>query len=50
MLATPVSRLLALPTAAVLTNGSDTPVSVNQVSERREDVGFVDVDEDSVIK
>lgn len=34
-LATPVSRLLAPPTAAALTTGSDTPVFVNLVSEQR---------------
>lgn len=35
--ATPASHLLAPPTAAVLTNGSDTPVSVNPVSVKTND-------------
>lgn len=44
-----VCRLLAPPTAAVSINGSGTPVPVNLVSLWRDDVGFVDVDEDAVI-
>lgn len=48
-LATPASRLLALPTAAVSTSGSGTPVSVNLVSEQKDDV-FVEAGEYAVSK
>lgn len=45
MLATPASRLLVLPTAVVPTNGSGTPVYVNLVSEQKDDVGVLNMDE-----
>lgn len=41
MWATPASPLLALPTAAVLTSGSGTRVSVSLVSEHKDDAGVV---------
>lgn len=49
MWATPVSRLLAPPTAAVLTNGRGTPVSASLVSEQRDAAGVVENVEDAVI-
>lgn len=49
MLATPASRLLVLATAAVLTNGSGTPVCVNLVSELRDDAGVVDTFDDAML-
>lgn len=48
VLATPASRLLVPPTAAVLTNGSGTPVYVNLVSEQRDDAGVLDMAEGAV--
>lgn len=50
MLATPASLLLAPPTAAVLTNGSGTPVSANLVSEQRDDAGVAEKFKDAVIE
>lgn len=50
MLATPASRLLAPPTVAVPTNGIDTAVSANLVSEQRDDDGVVDKFKDAIIE